>query len=146
MENHGHVGRPFVGRPGYVDTQHIRQRLLLDPADGRGQDAIWFQYLRESFVLDCDLANAVPFHPTRQTYEHLDMLTGTPPGGRKIELWNEEQLARELACQAVVVELLLERDPNFPQPVVTFQDGPVWDAGQVRRWQAHHNGGEQLTK
>jgi hypothetical protein len=41
-----------VGRPGYVDTRRIRERPLFAPADRRGHDAIWLQYLRESFVLD----------------------------------------------------------------------------------------------
>jgi excisionase family DNA binding protein len=140
FENRIHAGRPFVGRPGYVDTRHIRQRLLLAPADGRGHDAIWLQYLRQSFVLDLDLSNASPFHPNRATFEHLDMLTGAPPGGREIELWNQQHLETEIGARGFEVNLLIERDPTFPQPVVAFDDGPVWDAGQLTRWLAHHPG------
>jgi len=140
FENHGRVGRPFVGRRGYVDTRHVRQRLLLAPADGRGHDAIWLQYLRQSFVLDLDLTNAKSFRPTRETYEHLDMLTGTPPGGREIEVWNREHVARELGGREFEIDLLVEHDLSFPAPMVTFHDGPVWSAAQVRRWQAQHGG------
>jgi excisionase family DNA binding protein len=142
FENRVHVGRPFVGRPGYVDTRHIRQRLLLAPADGRGHDAIWLQYFRQSFVLDLDLTNAAPFRPTRETYEHLDMLAGTPPGGREIELWNRQHVALEIRARGYEIGLLLKVEPSFPRPVVEFHDGPVWDAGQVQRWLANHGPGE----
>jgi excisionase family DNA binding protein len=140
MENRGQAGRPFAGRPGYVDTRFIRQRLLLAPADGRGHDAVWLQYLRESFVLDPDLTNAAPFHPTKGTYEHLDLLTGAPPGGREMELWNEGHVALEIGARGYEVPLLLGIDPSFPMPAVSFKDGAVWDAGRITRWLAANGG------
>jgi excisionase family DNA binding protein len=136
LHSHGRVGRPFVGRPGYVDTRHIRVRLFLDPADGRGHDAIWLQYLREGFVLDLDLTNAQAFHPTRGNFEQLDLLTATPPGGRAIELWNRDHVEREIGAGAYDLEILIRTDLTFPTPAVTFHDGPVWDAGRVERWRA----------
>lgn len=138
LENRGRVGRPFVGRPGYVDTQHIRQRLLLSPADGRGHDSIWLQYLRQNFVLDLDLTNASPFRPTRQTYEHIDLLTQTPPGGREIEFWNRQHLMREAEATALQLERMIGSDSTFPEPAVRFHDGPVWAAAKVTRWLAGH--------
>jgi hypothetical protein len=135
LENRGRVGRPFVGRPGYVDTRHIRVRLFLAPADGRGHDALWFQYIRQSFVLDLDLTNAVPFQATRQTYEHLDLLTDSPPGGRTIELWNREHVATEIGARQFEVSLLVDIGQIAP-PAVTFRDGPVWDAAAIERWRA----------
>lgn len=141
IHNHGQVGRPFVGRPGYVDTQHIRVRLFLDPADGRGHDAIWVQYLRESFVLDLDLTNAQAFHPTRDNYEQLDMLTATPPGGRTIELWNRDHVEREVGAGLSELDVLMRADATFPTPAVTFHDGPVWDAAKVERWFAQRGAG-----
>lgn len=136
LHNAGRIGRPFVGRPGFVDTQHVRVRLYLAPADGRGHDAIWLQYLRENYVVDLDLTNASRFYPTKRTYEHLDLLADTPPGGRTFEFWNAQQLSRELGG-SLVVDDLIQRDPTFPPPVVTFRDGPIWEAAQVERWLAH---------
>ena len=135
LHNAGRIGRPFVGKPGFVDTQHMRVRLFLAPADGRGHDAIWLQYLRENYVVDLDLTNAKRFYPTKRTYEQLDLLTNTPPGGRTFEFWNAQQLARELGATSVV-DVLSRQDPTFPPPVVTFRDGPVWEAAKVQRWLA----------
>jgi hypothetical protein len=135
LENRGRVGRRFVGRPGYVDTRHIRVRLFLAPADGRGHDAIWLQYLRQNFVLDLDLSNAKPFHPTRQTYEHLDLLTDAPPGGRTVELWNREHVATEIGARPFEVNVLVDVG-ELPSPMVIFRDGPVWDAAAIERWRA----------
>lgn len=140
LENRGQAGRPFAGRPGYVDTRFIRQRLLLAPADGRGHDAVWLQYLRQSFVLDLDLTNAAPFHPTGVTYAHLDLLTGAPPGGREIELWNHRHVALEIGARGFEVQLLLGVDPSFPMPAVTFHDGDVWDAAGITRWLSGNSG------
>jgi excisionase family DNA binding protein len=145
LHSSGRVGRPFAGRPGRVDTAHVRVRLFLAPADGRGHDAIWLQYLRESFVLDLDYRDPRPFRPTQATYEALDLLTGTPPGGREFEFWNREDLALELGASALAVEILPAHDPTFPQPVVTFRDGPIWDAAQVQRWQGRHGPAERLS-
>lgn len=134
-ENHGRVGRRFVGRPNYVDTRHVRVRLLFAPADGRGHDAIWLQYLREGSVLDLDLTNPKPFRWKGEPFQDLGLETA-PPGSRAIELWNRQHLAHELETRPDVIDLLLEHDPTFPQPVVTFKDGPVWDAARVERWPA----------
>jgi hypothetical protein len=136
MENIGRTGRPFVGRPGFVDTQHVRVRLFLAPADGRGHDAIWVQYLYESFVLDLELTNAKPFRPTRQTYEALDLLTDVPPGGRQFEFWNRQQVALEYGVEPHAVDLRVELDPYFPRPIVAFRDGPIWEAKQFTRYEA----------
>jgi excisionase family DNA binding protein len=135
LNNHGRIGRPFVGRPGYVDTQHVRVRLLFAPADGRGHDAIWLQYLRQSFVFDLDLTNPKAFRWTSEPYEDLTPET-TPPGGRVIELWNREHVAREISARRHDVDALISVDPTFPAPVVTFHDGPVWDATAIERWWA----------
>ena len=133
LENRGRVGRPFVGRPGYVDTQHVRVRILFAPADGRGHDAIWLQYLSESFVFDRDWGNPKPFRWRSEDYQAFDQTT-TPPGGRVIELWNRNHLARELETPPDHVDVLMKLDPSFPGPVVTFRDGPVWDRISVERW------------
>jgi hypothetical protein len=125
----------FVGRPGYVDTQHVRIRLLFAPADGRGHDSIWLQYLRQSFVLDLDLTNAEPFRWASEPYQDMTSET-TPPGGRTIELWNRQHIAREIGGRPFEVDLLAEVDLTFPLAVVTFHDGPVWDAAKVERWLA----------
>jgi excisionase family DNA binding protein len=138
VQNHGRVGRPFVGRPGYVDTQHVRVRLFLAPADGRGHNSIWLQYLTESFVLDLDLTNPRAFHPTRDNFEQLDLLTGPPPGGRTFDLWNSEHVGREIGAHSSDLEVLARADPTFPAPAVTFRDGAVWDGGKVERWVAQH--------
>jgi excisionase family DNA binding protein len=137
LNNRGRVGRPFVGRPGYVDTQHIRIRLLFAPADGRGRDAIWLQYLRQGFVFDLDLMNPKPFRWAREPYQDLTPQT-TPPGGRVVELWNHSHVARELGARRHDVDVLLDVDPTFPPPVVVFHDGPVWDGTAVERWAARH--------
>ena len=135
LNSHGRVGRPFVGRKGYVDTQHVRIRLLFAPADGRGHDSIWLQYLRQSFVLDLELTNPMPFRWTSQPYQDLTKET-TPPGGRTIELWNREHVGREVGALPFEVDLLTNIEPDFPAPVVTFHDGPVWDGARVERWHA----------
>lgn len=135
LNNHGRIGRPFAGRPGYVDTQHVRIRLLFAPADGRGHNAIWLQYLRQSFVFDLDLTNAKPFRWTSEPYEDITLET-TSPGGRVIELWNREHLAREIGARQRDVDVLPDLDPTFPPPVVIFHDGPIWDGTAVERWWA----------
>jgi excisionase family DNA binding protein len=137
LYNHGRVGRGFVGRPGDVDTQHVRVRLMLAPADGRGHDAIWLQYLRQSFVLDPELTNAVPFRPSRETYEMIDLLTSTTPGGRTFEFWNRSHLARELHISEDEVDWRV-RNWGLPEPIVTFRDGPIWDGQAVQRWSTTH--------
>jgi excisionase family DNA binding protein len=145
LHSSGRVGRPFSGRQGYVDPQHIRVRLFLSPADGRGHDALWLQYLRESYVLDLDYGNPCPFAPSRETYGSLDLLTGTPPGGRVFEFWNRRHVALEVGAAPAVVDLLPAQDPTFPAPVVTFRDGPIWDAEQVQRWVAQHGPAERWS-
>lgn len=135
LSNLGRVGRPFVGRLGYVDTSHVGVRLLFAPADGRGHDSIWIQYLQQSFVLDLDLENPKPFRWNGEPYQTLEPETA-PPGGRRIELWNRQNVARELQTRADVVDVLLSHDATFPKPAVTFHDGPVWDAERVDRWRA----------
>jgi hypothetical protein len=136
LEQRGAVGRPFVGRPGYVDTNHVRVRLFLAPPDGRGSRAIWLQYLSQSFVLDLDLTNAKPFHPSRDTYEHIDLLTEPPPGGRTIRLLNGDELAIAIGARPDEIDLLLVADSTFPRAAVTFKDGPVWASDKVERWLA----------
>ena len=135
LNSHGRVGRPFVGRPGHVDTQHVQIRLLFAPADGRGHDALWLEYLGENFVLDLDLTNPKPFHWTSEPYEDLTRET-IPPGGRAIELRNREHIAREIGARRHDVDALISVDPTYPRPLVTFADGPVWDAAAIERWRA----------
>jgi hypothetical protein len=135
----GTRGRPSAGRPNVVDTNHVRVRLLFAPVDGRGDNAIWPQYLTESFVLDLDLTNERPFRPTRETYEHIDLLTAPPPGGRVFEPWNREQLFAEIGTRVDQIELLLLAEPTLPRPAVTFRDGPVWAADKVSHWLASNH-------
>ena len=123
LEIHGRIGRPFLGRPGYVDTQHVRIRLLFAPADGRGYDALWVQYLSESYVLDRDWTNSRAFQWHGEPFQVLDPET-TLPGGRTIELWNRAHVARELQTRSDLVDHLMRREATFPQPVVVFRDGP----------------------
>lgn len=137
LASRGRVGRPFKGQPGHVDTDHVRVRLLFGPADGRGHDAIWLQYLRENFVLDLDLTNAKPFQWTGEAFQELRADT-TPPAGRVIRLWNTQQVARRLAVHVDLLNVLLTQDGTLPRPIVTFHDGPVWDADRVERWLAGH--------
>jgi excisionase family DNA binding protein len=135
LNNHGRIGRPFVGRPGYVDTRHIRIRLLFAPADGRGHNAIWLQYLRQNFVFDLDFTHPKPFRWTSEAFQPMTPETANP-GGRVIELWNREHLAREMGGRKQDVDVLLRVDPTFPLPVIAFHDGPVWDATAMERWWA----------
>lgn len=144
LENHGRIGRLFVGRPGYVDTQHVRVRLLFAPADGRGHDAIWLQYLRESFVLDLDWTDSRPFRWSSQPFQALDP-ESTPPGGRVIELWNRAHVARELGTRSDLVDSIVRQDATFPLPVVTFRDGPVWEGAAVERWIRQHTPAKDWT-
>ncbi len=146
LHSSGRVGRPFAGQPGYVDTQHVRVRLFLAPADGRGHDALWLQYLRESWVLDLDYRDPRRFVPSRETYGSLDLLTGTPPGGRTFEFWNRRHVALEIGAAPATVDLLPAQDPTFPMPVVTFHDGPIWDAERVQRWAAQHGPAERRSQ
>ena len=137
LENHGRIGRPFLGRPGYVDTQHVRVRLLFGPADGRGYDALWVQYLTEGFVLDLNWTNPKPFEWRDEPFQTIDPET-TPPGGRVIELWNRAHVARELQTRSDLIDQLMRQDVTFPLPVMVFHDGPVWDGARVERWMAQH--------
>jgi excisionase family DNA binding protein len=139
IDHHGRPGRPFVGRRGYVDTQHVRLRLLFAPADGRGHDSLWLQYLRESIVLDLDWANPKPFRWDGEPFEVLDRKRPIA-GGRIVELWNRANVARELGTRPEIVDLLDRQDATFPKPVTTFRDGSVWDGGAVERWQAQRDG------
>jgi excisionase family DNA binding protein len=139
--SYGTHGKPFNPRPGYVDTAHVRRRLLFAPADGRGTDAIWIQYLSEAFVFDLDLTNPKPFRWTGQPFQDLAGWEQPPSTLRRVELWNREQLAVALQAQPYAIDLLPEIDPTFPEPIIKFRDGPVWDSEAVERWQAQHGPG-----
>ena len=129
------VGRPFVGRAGVVDTRHVRVLLLPAPADGRGEDSIWVEYLDETFVANLDWSDPKPYKPTGAAYPIADLTDDPPPGGRRIEVWSRAKVQREIGYPSPNVEILCDRDVEpLPRPVVTFRDGPIWDASSVRDW------------
>ena len=45
-----------------------------------------------------------------------------------------EDVARELQVNPALLIYMRRSDPTFPEPIVTFRDGPIWSAETIDRW------------
>ena len=119
--------RPGPGR-GYPSGMPINPNLvhvhrLTDAIEGRKDGAWVFQYHGESFVTDPGGGNPEPFAWTDQPHEILDF-----------EVKTREEIAGALRINPAKLGIVQRTEADFPEPILSFRDGPIWSAEAVAPW------------
>ncbi len=115
------VAHPY-GMP--INPKLVRVSLLLDPIEGRAEDAWVIQYHGQTFLTDKGGGNAEPFAWNDQAHQ--------PVVG--FEVKTQEDLAGDLRVNPALLGFMRRSDPTFPPPILSFREGPIWDAEAVERW------------
>lgn len=109
--------------------------LLLDPVEGRPDGAWVIEYRGQAFITDPGGSNPEPFTWQGQPSHAVESRDRTRPPARGFDVTTREDIARRLRINPALVEFVQRSDPAFPKPIVSFGDGPIWDAEAVERWE-----------
>lgn len=117
-----------------INPRLVRVYLLLDPIEGR-QDGAWMiRYRNESFLTDTGGGNPEPFIGSDPPMRAVERRARAKPPLSGFDLRSREDIARELRINPALLEFVRRSDDAFPEPIVTFRDGPVWNAEAIERW------------
>jgi len=113
---------------GYPSAMPINPNLvhvyrLTDAIEGRKDGAWVFQYHGESFVTDPGGGNPEPFAWADQPHELLDF-----------EVKTREEIAGALRINPAKLGIVQRTEADFPEPILSFRDGPIWSAEAVAPW------------
>jgi hypothetical protein len=108
--------------------------MLLDPIEGRQEGAWVIQYRRQAFLIDKGGGNPEPFVPGSQPMQVIESRAKSRPPVVGFDVKTREDIARELRINPAVMDFVRRGDPTFPEPIVTFREGPIWDAEAIERW------------
>ena len=122
-----------------INHRLVRIHLLLDPVEGRPNGAWVIEYRRQAFLTDQGGANPEPFTWSGQPFQVLESRAKARPPLRGVDVKTREDIARQLRINPALVEFLQRSDPTFPDPMVTFSEGPIWDAEAIERWAPTRN-------
>ncbi len=117
-----------------INPKLVRVFLLLDPLAGRPNGACVIQYRREAFVTDPGGDNPEPFAWHGQPVQVIESRAKAKPPLLGFDVKSREDIARELRINPALVDFMRRGDDTFPAPILSFRDGPIWDAEAVERW------------
>jgi hypothetical protein len=117
-----------------INPRQVRVSLVLDPIEGRPDGAWVIQYRGEAFLTDKGGGNPEPFVSSGQQLQAIESRDRARPPLGGFDVKTGEDIARELRINPALLSFVQRSDPSFPTPIVTFRDGPVWDAEAVERW------------
>ena len=112
----------------------MRAFLLLDPVDGRPDGAWVLEYRGQSFLTDPGGGNAEPFVWAGQQRQPIASRARTRPPLIGFDAKGRDDIARDLKINPALLTFIEQGDPDFPQPILRFRDGPIWNAEAVERW------------
>ena len=107
-----------------INPKLVRVFLLLDPVEGRAEGAWVIQYHGQTFLTDKGGSNPEPFAWNDQAHQ--------PVVG--FEVMTQDDLAGDLRVNSALLGFMRRSDPTFPPPILSFREGPIWDAEAVERW------------
>lgn len=117
-----------------INPKLVRVCLLLDQIEGRPNGAWVIQYRRQAFLTDKGGGNPQPFVRGSQPIEVVESRAKAKPPLMGFDVKTREDIARELQINPALLDFVRRGDLTFPEPVVTFTEGPVWDAEAIERW------------
>ena len=117
-----------------INPRLVRVYLLLDPIEGRPNGAWVIQYRRQAFLIDQGGGNPEPFVRGSQPMEVVESRAKAKPPLMGFDVRTREDVARELRINAALLDFVQRGDASFPEPIVTFREGPLWDAEAIERW------------
>jgi hypothetical protein len=107
-----------------INPKLVRISRLLDPVDGRPDGAWVITYHGQAFLTDIGGGDPAPFAWHDQPH-------GTVDG---FEVTTREDLAGALRVNPALLGFMQQADPTFPKPILSFREGPIWDAQAIERW------------
>jgi hypothetical protein len=107
-----------------INAKLVHVFRLLEPVEGRPEGAWVFGYHGEHYITDVGGGNPEPFAWHDPAHEPV---TG-------FEVKTQEDLAGDLRVNPALLTFMERGDPTFPRPILSFREGPIWDAEAVERW------------
>ena len=118
----------------------VRIHLLLDPMEGRPNGAWVIEYRGQAFLTDPGGGNPEPFTWSGQPSQVVESRAKATTPLIGFDVKTREDIARQLRINPALVEFVQRSDPTFPEPIVTFSEGPIWDAEAHRTLGADEKG------
>ena len=117
-----------------IKLRLVRVYVLLDPIEGR-QDGAWvIQYRGQAFLIDKGGGNPEPFVWGSQAKQVVESRAKAKLPLLGFDVRTREDVARDLRINPALLDFVQRGDDTFPEPIVTFRDGPLWDAEAIERW------------
>jgi hypothetical protein len=117
-----------------IKRRLVRVYVLLDPIEGRQNGAWVIQYRRQAFMIDKGGGNQEPFVWGSQSMQVVESRAEAKPPLMGFDVKTREDIARELRINPALLDFVQRGDDTFPEPIVTFREGPLWDAEAIERW------------
>ena len=112
----------------------MRVYLLADPVKSRPEGAWVFDYRGQSFMTDPGGGNPEPFAWAGQSRTPIESRAKAKPPLTGFDAVGRDDIARDLKINPALLAFIEQGDPDFPQPIIRFRDGPIWSADAVERW------------
>ncbi len=107
-----------------INPKLVRVSRLADPIDDRPDGAWVIQYRGQTFVTDIGGGNPGPFAWHDQAHEPVDGFA----------VVTQEELAGALRVNPALLGFMRQGDKTFPEPILSFREGPIWDAATIEAW------------
>lgn len=117
-----------------ISPRLVRVYLLLDPMEGRPDGAWVIEYHGQSFLTDKGGGNPEPFVWSGQPRQVVESRAKAKPPLIGFDVKTRGDIARELQINPALVDFVARGDLTFPAPILTFREGPIWDAEAIERW------------
>ena len=117
-----------------INPRLVRLYVLLDPIAGRQNGAWVIQYRRQAFLTDKGGGNPEPFVWGSQPMQAVESRARAKSPLMGFDVKTREDVARELRINPALLDFVQRGDATFPAPIVTFREGPLWDAQAIERW------------
>lgn len=117
-----------------IKPRLVRVYVLLDPIEGRQNGAWVIEYRRRAFLTDKRGGNPEPFVWGSQPRQVVESRAKAKPPRIGFDVKTREDVARELRINPALLDFVQRGDDTFPEPIVTFREGPLWDAEAIERW------------
>ena len=117
-----------------VNAKLVRVYQLTDPVEGRPGGAWMFECRGQAFLTDPGGGNAEPFTYGDQARQPIESRARARAPAAGFDVMSREDIARALRINPALLSFIEHGEPGFPGPIVSFRDGPIWDAEAVERW------------
>ncbi len=107
-----------------INPRLVHISRLLEPVDGRPDGAWVIAYHGQAFLTGVGGSDPEPFAWHDQPHEPVEGFA----------VITREELAGALRVNPALLGFMQQSDPGFPKPLLTFREGPIWDADAIERW------------